>query len=121
MSNKKQNLGSQLFKYFNTGISYFLPVIIAGGMLFSLTLITGRIENGAIIPSNQFWQNVYDLGQAGFAMMVPVMCVYIAYAIGSKPALAPGFILGHVANKAMGAKGLSTGFLGALLLGYLVG
>ena len=122
MSNKKkQNLGSQLFKYFNTGISYFLPVIIAGGMLFSLTLITGRIENGAIIPSNQFWKNVYDLGQAGFAMMVPVMCAYIAYAIGSKPALAPGFILGHVANNAMGAKGLSTGFLGALLLGYLVG
>lgn len=71
---KKTGLGSQLFKYFNTGISYFLPVIIAGGMLFSLTLITGRIEGGEIIPSNQFWKNIYDLGQAGFSMMVPVLC-----------------------------------------------
>ena len=122
MSNKKkQSLGSQLFKYFNTGISYFLPVIIAGGMLFSLTLITGEIVDGAIVPSNQFWKNVYDLGQAGFAMMVPVMCAYIAYAIGSKPALAPGFILGYVANNPIGSRSLSTGFLGAMILGYLVG
>lgn len=96
-------------------------MIIAGGMLFSLTLITGRIEDGAIIPSNQFWKNVYDLGTAGFAMMVPVMCAYIAYAIGSKPALAPGFILGYVANNPIGKDGLSTGFLGALILGFAVG
>lgn len=118
---KKASLGSQLFKYFNTGISYFLPVIIAGGMLFSMTLITGKIENGAIVPSNQFWQNVYDLGMAGFSMMVPVLCAYIAYGVGSKPALAPGFILGYAANNPIGADQISTGFLGALILGFLVG
>lgn len=78
---KKQSLPAQLFKHFNTGISYFLPVIIAGGILFSFTLITGKIDNGAIVPSNQSFQNIYDIGQAGFAMMVPVMCAYIAYAI----------------------------------------
>ncbi|MBP3817328.1 MAG: PTS fructose transporter subunit IIC [Butyrivibrio sp.] len=120
-TNANKGLGSELFKYFNTGISYFLPVIIAGGMLFSLTLITGRIEDGAIIPSNQFWKNIYDIGQAGFSMMVPVMCAYIAYAIGSKPALAPGFILGYVANNPIGANGLSTGFLGSMILGFAVG
>mgnify|MGYP006994674406 CR=1 FL=1 len=54
-------------------------MIIASGMLFSFTLITGKIDNGAIVPSNQSFQNIYDIGQAGFAMMV-------AYAIGSKPA-----------------------------------
>ena len=58
---KKQSLPSQLFKHFNTGISYFLPVIIAGGMLFSFTLITGKIDNGAIVPSNQSFQNIYDI------------------------------------------------------------
>ena len=78
---KNQSLPAQLFKHFNTGISYFLPVIIAGGMLFSFTLITGKIDNGAIVPSNQSFQNIYDIGQAGFAMMVPVICAYIAYAI----------------------------------------
>lgn len=63
---KKQSLPAQLFKHFNTGISYFLPVIIAGGMLFSFTLITGKIDNGTIVPSNQSFQNIYDIGQAGF-------------------------------------------------------
>ena len=122
--NEKKDLksfGSKIFKYFNTGISYFLPVIIAGGMMFSFALATGTFENGTIVPSNQFWQDVYDIGQAGFAMMVPVLCAYIAYAIGSKPALAPGFILGYVANNPMGSQKISTGFLGALILGFLVG
>ena len=41
-------------------------MIIAGGMLFSFTLITGKIDNGAIVPSNQSFQNIYDIGQAGF-------------------------------------------------------
>lgn len=113
--------GAKLFKYFNTGISYFLPVIIAGGMLFSFALMTGTFKDGTIVPSNQFWQNIYDLGQAGFAMMVPVLCAYIAYAIGSKPALAPGLILGYVANNPIGSKQISTGFLGALILGFLIG
>lgn len=118
---KKKSLGSELFKHFNTGISYFLPVIIAGGMLYSFTLITGTVLDGQIVPSNQFWQNIYDIGQAGFSMMVPVLSAYIAYSIGSKPALAPGFILGYVANNPIGADDISTGFLGALILGYVVG
>ena len=121
VSGEKTSLGAELFRYFNTGISYFLPVIIAGGMMFSFTLITGTVEDGRIIPSNQFWQNVYDLGMAGFAMMVPVLCAYIAYAIGSKAAIAPGFILGHAANTPMGESHVATGFLGALFLGFLVG
>lgn len=120
-NNSKANLGSKLFKYFNTGISYFLPVIIAGGMLFSFALMTGTFKNGTIVPSNQFWQNIYDLGQAGFAMMVPVLCAYIAYAIASKPAIAPGLILGYAANNPIGSQKIATGFLGALVLGFLVG
>lgn len=54
-------------------------------------------------------------------MMVPVLSAYTAYSIGSKPALAPGFILGYVANNPIGANGISTGFLGALILGFVVG
>ena len=45
-----KELGSKLFKAFNTGISYFLPVIIVGGMLFSFTLMTGKIVDGVIVP-----------------------------------------------------------------------
>lgn len=111
----------KLFKSFNTGISYFLPVIIAGGMLFSLTLMTGKIVDGEIVPSNQFFKDILTLGQAGFAMMVPVLCAYIAYSIGSKPALAPAFILGYVANNPIGESQIATGFIGAILLGFIVG
>lgn len=77
-------------------------MIIASGMLFSFTLITGKIDNGAIVPSNQSFQNIYDIGQAGFAMMVPVMCAYIAYAIGSKPA----FTLALMAEGIYGPNGV---------------
>lgn len=116
-----KGLGGTLFKSFNTGISYFLPVIIAGGMLFSFTLMTGKIVDGQIVPSNQFFKNILDLGQAGFAMMVPVLCAYIAYSIGSKPALAPAFILGYVANNPIGESQIATGFIGAILLGFIIG
>ncbi|RDU22497.1 PTS fructose transporter subunit IIC [Anaerosacchariphilus polymeriproducens] len=116
-----KELGRSLFKSFNTGISYFLPVIIASGMLFSFTLVTGNIVDGQIIPSNQFFTNLYDLAMAGFTMMVPVLCAYIAYSIGSKPALAPAFILGYVANKPIGESQIATGFIGAIILGFLVG
>lgn len=118
---KLKEFGSEIFKIFNTGISYFLPVIIAGGMLFSFTLITGDIVDGQIIPSNQFFKNIFDLGLAGFAMMIPVLCAYMAYSLGGKPALAPGFILGHVANRPMGFDQISTGFIGAMILGILIG
>ena len=61
---------------------------------------------------------MYSLGIAGFSMMVPVICGYIAYAIAGKPALAPGLIMGYVANNPIGEEQLSTGFIGALLLGF---
>ncbi len=116
-----RDFGKKAFKHFNTGISYFLPVIICGGMLFSFTLLTGTLDNNVIVPSNQFFKNLYDLGIAGFTMMVPVLSAYIAYAISGKPALAPGFILGYACNNPIGQDGLSTGFLGSMVLGFLVG
>ena len=116
-----KELGSKLFKAFNTGISYFLPVIIVGGMLFSFTLMTGTIVDGVIVPSNQFFKDIYTMGIAGFSMMVPILCAYIAYSLGGKPALAPGFVLGYVANNPIGKDGLSTGFIGAMILGILIG
>lgn len=104
-----------------TGISYFLPVIIVAGFSYSITLLTGTINDGKIIPSNDFFAIILAIGQAGFAMMIPVLCAYIAYTLGGKTALAPGFILGYVTNVPLGSTQLSTGFIGAVLLGILVG
>jgi PTS system fructose-specific IIC component/fructose-specific PTS system IIC-like component len=116
-----KKLGKDLVKSLNTGISYFLPVIIAGGMLFALAIGTGDIIDNKILPANQFFADILTIGQSGFAMMVPVLAAYIAYAIAGKPGLAPGFILGYVVNNPIGSKQLSTGFIGAMLIGIIIG
>jgi PTS system fructose-specific IIC component len=116
-----KKLGQDLFKALNTGISYFLPVIIAGGFLFSLAIGTGTIVDNQIVPANEFFKIVITLGKSGFSMMVPVLAGYIAYAISGKPALAPGMILGFAVNNPIGSEQLSTGFIGAMVMGILVG
>jgi len=116
-----KKLGQDLFKALNTGISYFLPVIIAGGFLFSLAIGTGTIVDNQIVPANEFFKIVITLGKSGFSMMVPVLAGYIAYAISGKPALAPAMILGFAVNNPIGSEQLSTGFIGAMVMGILVG
>lgn len=116
-----KKLGQDLLRALNTGISYFLPVIIAGGMLFAITIGTGQVINNEIVPANAFFESVLTIGKAGFAMMVPVLSGYIAFGIAGRPGLAPGLILGHVANNPIGSEGLSTGFIGAMIIGVLVG
>lgn len=65
----------------------------------------------------QFMKNMLDIGVGAFSVMIPLLSGYIAYSIAGKPALAPGMILGYVANNPVGAEGVKTGFLGAMLLG----
>jgi PTS system fructose-specific IIC component/fructose-specific PTS system IIC-like component len=66
-------------------------------------------------------KNLYDLGNAGFAMMIPLLAGYIAYSIAGKPALAPAMVLGYIANNPIGASEVKTGFIGAMLMGVLTG
>lgn len=116
-----KNLWKDLFKAINTGISYFLPVIIVSGMLFAFVIATGSVVDNKIVPTNQFFQNIYTIAQAGFSMMVPVLAAYIAYGLAGKPAVAPGFTLGYVANNPIGIDHVSTGFIGAMVVGILAG
>lgn len=116
-----KKLGQDLFKALNTGISFFLPVIIAGGFLFAISVGTGTIVDNEIVPSNELFAIILTIGQSGFAMMVPVLGGYIAYAIAGKPALAPGLIIGYVVNNPIGNSEFSTGFIGAMVTGVLIG
>lgn len=116
-----KKIGKELFQVINTGISYFLPVIIVSGMLFAIVIATGTVENNQIIPSSQFFKNILVMAQAGFSMMVPVLAAYIAYGIAGKPGLAPGFTLGYVANNPIGVDNISTGFIGAMVVGIFAG
>jgi fructose PTS system EIIBC or EIIC component len=117
----KDSIGTEIFRALNTGISKFLPVIIASGILFSIVLMTGDVANDTILPSNQFFADLKQVALYGFAMMVPVLAAYVAYSIGGNAALAPAFIMGYVVNNPIGVNQVSTGFIGAMIFGILTG
>ncbi len=115
------NIWKELRKAFNTGVSYMIPTVVVGGIFLAIALGTGTTGESGMEVSNQFMKNLNDLGSAGFAMMIPVLSGYIAYSIAGKPGLAPGMILGYVANNPVGSQQVTTGFLGAMVLGVATG
>jgi len=124
------NMGKDLVKAFNTGVSYFIPVVVIGGVFLAFSLASGTAGDSGMVVTNPFMQNLNTIGMAGIHMMIPVLAAYIAYSIAGKPALAPGFVLGYLANNAVTtpitnaageAVSVSTGFLGAMLLGVCAG
>ncbi|PRY82384.1 PTS fructose transporter subunit IIC [Alkalibacterium olivapovliticus] len=119
--NKKSNILNDLQKAFNTGVSYIIPVVVVGGLFLAIALATGEATPEGMVVTNQFMQNILDIGSAGFAMMIPILAGYIAYSLAGKPGLAPGMILGFVANNPIGSSQVQTGFLGAMLLGVASG
>ena len=104
-----------------TGTSYMMPLVVAGGILFSFSLLGGDATSTGIVVANSFMANLKIIGAAGLFMMIPVLAAYIAYSIAGRPGLVPGFILGYIANNTIGDTGAKTGFLGALILGILAG
>lgn len=97
------------FDHLRTGISYMLPFIMFGGILSAVAKLS------YIIPDNSLIGIISTLGNTGMAFFVPFFGAYIAYSIGNKPALAPGFVVSYCANNA------GSGYLGALLAGFMVG
>ncbi len=68
------------------------------------------------------WNNILNVGVAAFKLMIPILAGYIAFAIGDRPALAPGFIGGWIANDgSFYGAAAGTGFIGAIIAGLLVG
>ncbi|HJB15019.1 MAG TPA: PTS fructose transporter subunit IIC [Candidatus Blautia excrementipullorum] len=104
----------ELKQHILTGISYFIPLVVGAG----LTMAIGRVLAGQSLDNLGtsgigYW--MYQTGSLGMQMMVPMLCAYIAFSMGGKPALAPGFIIGWVAQN------INTGFIGGMLGGIVVG
>lgn len=121
MANNKNKFLSDLQKAFNTGVSFMLPAVVVGGIFLAIALATGTPTDSGMEITNPIMQNLNDLGAAGFAMMIPLLSGYIAHSLAGKPGLAPGMILGFVANNPIGESQVSTGFLGAMILGVATG
>ena len=112
---------TDLRTHFMNGVSFMLPVVVIGGIFLAAALATGSPGENGMVVDNPFMKNILSIGEAGFAMMIPVLAGYIAYSIAGKPGLAPGIVTGFIANNPIGADGVSSGFLGAMILGVLSG
>jgi len=99
------------YKHLLTGVSYMLPVIVAGGLIIALSFVFG------INPeAGTFGDALMQIGGgAAFALIVPVLSGFIAFSIADRPGLAPGLIGGMLAAN------LGMGFLGGILSGFLAG
>lgn len=121
---QKTKATSALYTYLMNGVSYMIPFVVTGGLLIALALAIGGVptEQGMQIPEGSFWQPVLDVGVVAFTLMIPILAGYIAYAVGDRPALAPGLIGGWIANNgSFYGSEVGTGFIGAIIAGLLVG
>ena len=101
------------YKHLLTGVSYMLPIVVAGGLTIALSFVFG-IE--AFKQEGTFAAALMSIGGgAAFAIMVPVLSGFIAYSIADRPGLAPGLIGGMLAVN------LQAGFLGGIASGFLAG
>ncbi|MFD1671022.1 PTS fructose transporter subunit IIC [Agrilactobacillus yilanensis] len=118
----------QIKKHVMTGISYMIPIVVAGGILGALAKgfggynIGDAVQPGVTPWSNLdpfswtgFWWGVNQIGSYAMTFAVAVMAAGTAYSIAGRPGIAPAFILGYVANDT------KAGFIGGLILAFAVG
>ena len=121
----KDSVGHQIYKHLMNGVSHMLPFVVGGGILIAIAfLIDGfsvdlnslpmeeRGNFGTITPAAAMFKSI---GGTAFGFMLPILAGFIALSIADRPGLAVGFVGGAVA-----ANGTS-GFLGALVAGFLAG
>lgn len=114
---ENESLARQIYKHLMNGVSHMLPFVVGGGILIALAFL---FDDYAIDPS-KFGSNTplakffMQVGGASFGFMLPVLAGFIGMSIADRPGLAVGFVGGSLA----GATG--TGFLGALLAGFVSG
>ena len=106
-------LGKDLMRHFQTGVSYMIPVVVAGGILTSVAVIGGG--TGVWEETDTFWGVLRMIGQTGLNFIVPMISAYVAYSIADRPGLAPAFITGMIALN------MGTGFLGGMITGVFTG
>lgn len=98
-------------KHTLTGISYMIPIVVAGGICIGLA----RIFGGTTFDEGTFAYILNKIGSAAIGFTVPVITAGIAYSIAGRPGIAAGLAIGVIANN------IKSGFLGGLIGGFLVG
>ena len=102
-----------VYKHLLTGVSFMLPMVVAGGLMIALSFVFGISaykEPGTLAAAL-----MQIGGDAAFKLMVPLLAGYIAYSIADRPGLAPGMIGGLLAST------LGAGFIGGIIAGFIAG
>ena len=102
------------YKHLMTGVSYMLPVVVAGGLLIALAFAFGGIYAGDA-KGTFGWALMQIGGATAFALFVPVLAGFIAYSIADRPGITPGLIGGMLATT------VGAGFLGGIVAGFIAG
>ena len=102
------------YKHLMTGVSYMLPLVVAGGLLIALAFAIGGLNAGER-EGTLAWALMRIGGGTAFNLYIPVLAAFIAYSIADRPGLAPGLIGGMLAMT------LGAGFLGGIAAGFLAG
>ncbi len=112
--NKKEiSVSTGPYKHLMTGVSFMLPLVVAGGLIIALSFIFGI---DAFQQEGTLAAALMQIGGgAAFTLMVPVLAGYIAYSIAERPGLAPGLIGGMLATV------IGAGFLGGIIAGFVAG
>ncbi|MDD2131524.1 PTS fructose-like transporter subunit IIB [Pseudomonas sp. 17391] len=102
-----------VYKHLLTGVSFMLPMVVAGGLLIALSFVFGieAYKEPGTLPAALMQIG----GEAAFKLMVPLLAGYIAWSIADRPGLAPGMIGGLLAST------LGAGFIGGIIAGFLAG
>ena len=130
-SEKEENLGGNVYRHLMNGVTHMLPFVVGGGILIAIAFL---LDDYSINPSN-FGMNTpiaaffKTIGGIAFDFMLIILSGYIAMSIGDRPGLAVGIVGGAIAKAGTTFSSLmnseevliSSGFLGALIAGFLGG
>jgi PTS system fructose-specific IIC component len=115
MSDERKNL-TDVRKHLLTGVSYMIPLVVAGGILVALSFLVGGYEGFEVEGSAADY--LMRIGGGALGFIVPILAAFIAYSIADRGAIAPGLVAGAVAVEVN--SGFLGGIVGGLVAGYLV-
>ena len=130
-SNEKEGIGRSIYRHLMSGVTHMLPFVVGGGILIAISFLLDNYEiNPAGFGSNTPVAAFFNtIGNAAFGFMLTVLAGYIAMSIADRPGLAAGFVGGAIAVSGASLQSISnpdmttvsSGFLGALLAGFIAG
>ena len=128
---EKEGFGRKVYKHLMNGVSHMLPFVVGGGVLIAIGFLIDTFAGNAGTDSFGFTNPVasviFWIGKAAFAFMLPILAGYISMSIADRPGLLPGIVGGYLATTGAtlasptGDDTAVSGFLGALLAGFVAG